>query len=88
MEECDYSEVNEIKFCESCLEGKQHRIHFLLTLRVSLRNCYSWSIVMYVGRLTQSVEYLLAFIDDKTRYVWVYVIRHMRCLTGFVSGNH
>ena len=23
------------------------------------------------------VEYLLTFIDDKTRYVWVYVIRHM-----------
>ena len=66
-------------FCESCVEGKHHRSTFpascskpsgeLLEL-VHSDVCGKMSVKSLSG-----AEYFLTFIDDKTRYVWTYVLK-------------
>ena len=69
----------EISFCESCTEGKHHRSQFptsgakrseeVLGL-VHTDVCGKMNVKSLTGG-----EYFLTFIDDKTRYVWVYILK-------------
>ena len=71
--------TKEINFCESCVEGKHHRRHFpIIGRKRSVEPlCLVHSDVC--GKIsTESLsgaEYFLTFIDDTTRYVWVYVLK-------------
>ena len=75
----DFSATKEIQFCEPCLHGKQHREPF--PDRSESRSNEALDIVHsdVCGKLnTKSLsgaEYFLTFIDDKTRYTWVYILK-------------
>ena len=72
----DYDKSKDIDFCESCTEGKHHRIKFLVKesghAKEPLGTVHS-DVCGNIG--TQSLggaEYFLTFIDDHTHYTWVY----------------
>ena len=75
----NYDHQKKIDFCESCVNGKHHRSQFptgggkradqLLGL-VHSDVCGKMS-----SQSLSGAEYFLTFIDDKTRYVWVYVLK-------------
>ena len=72
----DFEPTREINFCEPCVEGKHHRCQFP-TRRSKEPLCLVHSDVC--GKMnTESLsgaEHFLTFIDDKTRYTWVYVLK-------------
>ncbi len=41
----------------------------------TLRNLSRWWTLIYVGSSIGGAEYFLTFIDDYTRYVWVYPLK-------------
>ena len=75
----DYDVSKEINFCESCAEGKHHQNSF--PTDGGRRSDEPLGLVHsdVCGKLdTPSLsggKYFLTFIDDKTRYVWVYVLK-------------
>ena len=75
----DFDMTKEINFCESCVEGKHHRRHFPTI--GGKRSVEPLGLVHsdVCGKIsTESLsgaEYFLTFIDDTTRYVWVYVLK-------------
>ena len=79
VEGFNYNPLSEITFCEPCAEGKHHRSHFPTS---SSRSDEPLGLVHsdVCGKMnTQSLsgaEYFLTFIDDKTRYAWIYVLKH------------
>ena len=74
----DYDASQQLTFCETCPQGKQHRTKFPSS---------DWRAGELLGLVHSDVcgkmnekslggaEYFLSFIDDKTRYVWVYFLR-------------
>ena len=75
----DFDMTKKINFCESCVEGKHHRRHFPTI--GGKRSVEPFGLVHsdVCGKIsTESLsgaEYFLTFIDDTTRYVWVYVLK-------------
>ena len=79
VKEFDYDASKPIGLCEHCIAGKQHREKFpceskresveLLSL-VHSDVCGKFSVSSNGGAV-----YFLTFIDDKTRYVWFYVLK-------------
>ena len=69
----DYDVTKDIKFCESCVDGKHHRSSFPKS--GSRRATKLLEIVHsdVCGRLEakslSGAEYFVTFIDDKSRYV-------------------
>ncbi|KAL5494293.1 hypothetical protein EMCRGX_G015594 [Ephydatia muelleri] len=75
----DYDVSQQLTFCETCPQGKQHRTKFPSS---------DWRAGELLGLVHSDVcgkmnekslggaEYFLSFIDDKTRYVWVYFLRN------------
>eukprot|EP00731_Ephydatia_muelleri_P016374 Em0009g798a len=73
----DYDVSQQLTFCETCPQGKQHRTKFPSS---------DWRAGELLGLVHSDVcgkmnekslggaEYFLSFIDDKTRYVWVYFL--------------
>ncbi len=73
----DYSK--QTSFCDSCTEGKHHRTPF--PVRESSRAKEPLSLVHtdVCGKLPRSLggtEYFVTFIDDCTRFVWVYFLKN------------
>ena len=76
----DYDPQRNIDFCKSCVEGKIHRQPFpreggkgstkLLGL-VHSDVCGELNVKSLGG-----AKYFLTFVDDNTRYVWVYLLKH------------
>ena len=76
----DYNSLRDVNFCEPCLEGKHQRRKFptdggkrsgeLLGL-VHSDVCGKMN-----AKSLSGAEYFLTFIDDKSRYVWVYILKH------------
>ena len=68
-----------IGFCESCVEGKSHRLPF--PPRQGKRSSTPLEIVHtdVCGKLNVKslggAQYFLTFIDDSTHYVWIYVLK-------------
>ena len=74
----DYDVSQQLTFCETCPQGKQHRTKFPSS---------DWRAGELLGLVHRDVcgkmnekslggaEYFLSFIDDKTRYVWVYFLQ-------------
>ena len=75
----NYDASKEISFCESCVEGKHHRCQFPISR--GKRSDEPFGLVhsdVCEKMNTQSLggaEYFLTFLDDKTHYVWVYVLK-------------
>nr|KYP62383.1 Retrovirus-related Pol polyprotein from transposon TNT 1-94 [Cajanus cajan] len=71
--------LNELKFCEHCVFGKQHRIKFPKvvhttkgTLDYIHADCWGPSRVLSLG----GGRYFLSIIDDYSRMTWIYIISH------------
>ena len=77
----DFTSTNEIQFCESCLEGKQHRstfpAHSETRAKEPLELVYSDICGKVNSKSLSGAEYFLTFIDDCTRYVWIYLLKQM-----------
>ena len=72
----DYDASKEIGFCETCIGGKHHRSHFPRTggtcSKEILGLVHSDVCEKINAKSIRGAEYFLTFIDDRTRYVWVY----------------
>ncbi len=70
----------EVDFCESCIFGKQKRVSFKKARRapakekLELVHTDVWGLasVSSIG----GKQYFVTFIDDHSRKVWVYFLRH------------
>jgi len=75
----DYDLSKGIDFCESCTEGKHHRSRFPTSggkhSEEPLGLVHTDVCRKMNARPLGGAEYFLTFIDDKTRYVWVYVLK-------------
>ena len=75
----DFDASKQLTFCETCPQAKQHRTKFPTS---STRAAEPLDLVHsdLCGKINikshGGAEYFLSFIDDKTRYVWVYFLRH------------
>ena len=73
-----FSLRDELKFCEACAEGKSVRTKFPKSKN---RNSDILGLIHsdVCGKITTKslggAEYFLTFIDDNTRYVWVYFLK-------------
>ena len=75
----DYNVSDKLEFCEACVDGKHHRTKFptgggnrsdtLLGL-VHSDVCGKMDTESLSG-----AQYFLTFIDDKSRYTWVYILK-------------
>jgi hypothetical protein len=78
VEGLELSSENIDNFCEPCVKGKLHRAPFSVANR---RADEPLGLVHtdVCGKLNKQslsgAEYFLTFIDDKTRYVWVYFLK-------------
>jgi transposase InsO family protein len=75
----DYDVSKEFSFCESCVEGKHHRCQFPTNggkrYQEPLGLVHSDVCGKMNAQSLSGAEYFLTFIDDKTRYVWIYVLK-------------
>ena len=76
----DYSPSNAPEFCEACVGGKHHRSPFQTCTGIQSKEPLDLVHSDVCGKLnTKSLggaEYFLTFVDDKTRYVWVYPLKY------------
>ena len=76
----DYNSLQAINFCEPCLEGKQHRRKFPTgggrRSDEPLGLVHSDLCGKMNAKSLSGGEYFLTFIDDKTHYVWFYILKH------------
>ena len=75
----DFDAAKQINFCESCVEGKHHWCHFPTSGGKRAKEPLGLVHSDICGKMSaeslSGAEYFLTFIDDKTRYVWVYVLK-------------
>ena len=72
--------TQEIQFCESCIQGKQHKATFPVRsdcekTKEPLDLVHSDVCGKINCKSVSGAEYFLTFVDDKTRYTWVYVLK-------------
>lgn len=76
----DYNSLQDVSFCEPCAKGKHHRRKF--PLYRGKRSDEPLGLVHsdVCGKMNakhlSGGEYFLTFIDDKTHYVWIYILKH------------
>ena len=75
----DFDASKDIDFCETCVEGKHHRSQFKSNGATRAKEPLGLVHSDVCGKIgTRSLggaNYFLTFIDDKTHYVWVYVLK-------------
>ena len=75
----DFEANSKLTFCETCPQGKQHRSKFVSSSRRAsepLELVHSDLCGKMNKKSLSGAEYFLSFIDDKTRYVWVYFLSY------------
>ena len=76
----DYDVTKEIGFCETCIGGKHHKSHFQSSESTRSKDLLDLVHSDVCGKMNAKsiggAEYFLTFIDDSTRYVWVYPLKH------------
>ena len=72
--------IKDIKFCEPCVDGKHPRSSFP---KSGGRRATKLHKIVYsdvCGRLEakslSGAEYFVTFIDDKSRYAWIYILKN------------
>ena len=74
----DFDANSKLVFCEACPQGKQHRNKFSTNARRAkepLKLVHSDLCGKMGEKSLSGAEYFLSFIDDSTRYVWVYFLK-------------
>ena len=75
---CDLSD--EMNLCESCIQGKIHRKSFPRTgsrrAELPLQLVHSDVCGKINSKSLNGGEYFLTFVDDHTRYAWIYILKH------------
>ena len=68
-----------MKFCEACVDGKHHRCKFPTSggsrSKEPLGLVHSDVCGKMSAKSLSGAEYFLTFIDNTTRYVWVYILK-------------
>ena len=76
----NYDGSKEVSFCEPCTEGKHHRSPFPTDggkrADEPLELVHSDVCGKINAKSFGGAEYFLTFIDDKTRYTWVYLLKN------------
>ena len=75
----DFDASGKTSFCESCVEGKHHRSPFPTGGCMRVKEPLELVHTDVCGKMNSTslggAQYFMTFIDDKTRYVWVYFLR-------------
>ena len=76
----NFSATQEIQFFKSCIQGKQHKATFPVRsdcekTKEPLDLVHSDVCGKINCKSLSGAEYFLTFVDDKTRYTWVYVLK-------------
>ena len=75
-----YDSSHVIDFCEPCIGGKIHRNPFPKSGRERAKEPLELVHSDVCGKISSpslgQAEYFVTFIDDKTHYTWVYVMKH------------
>ena len=70
----------ESTFCESCVKGKSHKLPFQHSSTKRADHPLELIHSDVCGKIgTQSLgggEYFVTFVDDHTRHVWIYILKH------------
>ena len=70
---------DELDFCESCVKGKIHRAPFPTSGGKRAQELLGLVHTDVCGKINSKSlsggEYFLTFIDDKSRYIWVYILK-------------
>lgn len=90
-ERFDYNPKKTVGCCETCVGGKHHRSPFETSERRAkepLEIVHS-DVCGKMGNKSQGgAEYFVTFVDDHTRYVWIYPLKtKTKCLNDLWSGN-
>ena len=76
----DYDSSREISFCQACVEGKLHKNQLPVTGGKRAKEPLELVHSDVCGKIqTPSLgggHYFLTFIDDNTRYVWIYILKN------------
>ena len=76
----DYNLIKDIKFCEPCVDGKHHRSSFPQSGGRRATKLFDIVHSDVCGRLEakslSGAEYFVTFIDDKSRYVRIYILKN------------
>ena len=79
----DYNVSKEIDFCESCVSGKIHQSSFPKSGRERAEGLIHSDVCGKISSPSLSqAEYFIVFVDDKTHYVWIYVVKHKHEVFG------
>ena len=82
----DYDVSKEIDFCESCVSGKIHQSSFPKSGRERAEEPLGLVHSDVCGKISSpslgQAEYFIVFVDDKTHYVWIYVVKHKHEVFG------
>ena len=74
-----FDRKKEISFCEACTEGKHHRSPFPTGGGTRAEHILGLVHSDVCGKLSPSsaggAEYFVTFVDDKSRYVWAYMLK-------------
>ena len=75
-----YDRKSNSSFCKSCVPGKSHRLPFEQSAEKRAEqplDLVHSDVCRKVGtRSLSGCEYFVTFIDDHTRHVWVYILKH------------
>jgi len=76
----DYNLLRDVNFCEPCLEGKHQRRKFITVGGKGADELLGLVHSQVRGKMNakslSGAKYSLTFIDDNSRYVWVYILKH------------
>ena len=76
----DYDWKHEPGLCESCVKGKSHRLPFRYSAGKRAKHPLELIHSDVCGKIgTRSLgggEYFVTLVDDHTRHVWVYILKH------------
>lgn len=79
VEGLEYDVSKELKFCEPCVKGKSKKSPFPCTKEKPDREPLDLIHSDVCGKMSEKSlsggEYFVTFIDDATRYVWVYILK-------------
>lgn len=71
--------IGKLDFCEHCVYGKQCRVRFTTAIHrtkgtLDYINSDLWGPSSTLSK--GGAQYMMTFIDDYSRYVWVYFLKH------------
>ena len=75
-----YNVTKDIKFCEPCVAGKHYRYSFpksggkRVTKLLEIVHSDVWGRIE--AKSLSGAEYFVTFMDDKSRYVWIYILKN------------